>query len=113
MADVYQLGEHIRRGRADDAVELAKKLSKQRVQLEANEQDSIDDEQAISYVLKKLIISIFDSYLFCNRIRIKIDSNNTKTSGKFPEQTMSVYPSTTIAQLRAAVSLPIIQKFLF
>ena len=54
--DVYQLGEHIRRGRTDDAVDLATKLSKQRVRLEANLKDRIDEEKALSYVMKKLFV---------------------------------------------------------
>lgn len=48
--DVYQLGECIKRGRTDEAVDLAKKLSKQRVRLEAKLQDNPREEKSIRYV---------------------------------------------------------------
>jgi hypothetical protein len=35
VVDVYQLGQHISKGRVDEASDLAKKLSGQHVQLEA------------------------------------------------------------------------------
>ena len=58
MVDVYQLGQHITEGKTDQAVNLAKKLSQERVQLQANITDRAVKEESISYVLKKLIISI-------------------------------------------------------
>ena len=56
LGDLYQLGQHISQGRIDDAVALAKKLSKQRVRLEANLQDRPTEEKTIRYVKKRVII---------------------------------------------------------
>ncbi len=104
MDDVYQLGECIKRGRTDDAVDLAKKLSKQRVRLEAKLQDNPREEKSIRYVkncffFNKVIIN------FLNRIRVRIDTNGRTISNQQKEFKMNVYPSTTIAELRAAVSV--------
>jgi hypothetical protein len=47
LVDVYQLGQHIRQGNVDEAVDLAKKLAKQRVQLQANPSSQQREEKII------------------------------------------------------------------
>ncbi len=96
MADVYQLGQYIKRGRTDEAANLAKKLSNQRVQLEVKLGENQQEEIPISYVKTK--------------IKVKIDSNDRNIANQHKEQTVNVYPSTTIAELRAAVSIKKIKK---
>jgi hypothetical protein len=107
LADVYQLGQHIRQGHTDDAVTLAKKLSQKHVQLQGNLRKQQDEENSIQYVKKKKKLSfIFHKIIiFLNRIRVKIDSNDQRVTKKYGELTMDVYPSTTIRELRTAVSV--------
>jgi hypothetical protein len=42
---------------------------------------------------------------FLNRIRVRIDTNDRNINNQQKEFKMNVYPSTTIAELRAAVSV--------
>jgi hypothetical protein len=53
LADVYQLGQHIRQGNIDEAVDLARKLSETRVRLQANVRKQHNEEKPIQYVKKK------------------------------------------------------------
>ncbi len=59
LADVYQLGQHIRQGSVDDAANLAKKLSRTRVRLQANLGKHRNEERPIQYV-KKIFFFVFN-----------------------------------------------------
>jgi len=59
LADVYQLGQHIRQGNIDAAVDLAKKLSETRVRLQANLRKEHNEEKPIQYVKKKFFFLPF------------------------------------------------------
>ncbi len=59
LVDVYQLGQHIRQGNVDEAVDLAKKLAKQRVQLQANPSSQQREEKIIQYVKKENNLFVF------------------------------------------------------
>ncbi len=52
LVDVRQLGSHIRNGEVNKAVDLSKKLAKQRVQLQANSCAQQNEEKTIQYVKK-------------------------------------------------------------
>ena len=59
LVDVYQLGQHIRQGNVDEAVDVAKKLGKQRVQLQANPWRQQREEEPLQYVTKVNNIFVF------------------------------------------------------
>ena len=104
VADVYQLGQCISDGRADKAGEMAKKLAKQFVSLEPK--SGKNNEAPIQYVETIILLIFFmKSFYFSHRIRVKFDSNEKTISTKYKEQEMTVYPSTTIGELRSVVSL--------
>jgi antirestriction protein ArdC len=62
LADVYQLGQHIRQGDIDDAVNLARKLSKHRVQIQGNLGKQHNEERSIPYVKKKIFF-LFNKFI--------------------------------------------------
>ncbi|CAF1043360.1 unnamed protein product [Adineta ricciae] len=96
LADVYQLGEQIRAGHVNEAVELARKLAHAHVQLTASPWNKTN-ELAIP-------------------IKVRIDSSRWNYNNSNEELTMSVYPSTKIRELRAVFEsshkfLPVNQYF--
>ncbi|CAF0758151.1 unnamed protein product [Adineta ricciae] len=96
LADVYELGEQIRSGHVNEAVELARKLAQAHVQLKASPWNKTN-ELAIP-------------------IKVRIDGSRWNYNDSNEELTMSVYPSTKIRELRAVFEsshkfLPVNQYF--
>lgn len=52
LVDIYELGQHIRKGNIDQAVALSRKLAQYRVSLEATSVQQLDEEPVIQYVTK-------------------------------------------------------------
>ena len=103
LVDIQLLGECIKRGDEGEAGNIAAKLAEKQIQLQLAGHDRDRREQPFSYVKNSLChfldcIECLSSW----RIRIQVDSNVRVSNEQFQ---MDVYPSTTVSELRGAVSV--------
>ncbi len=104
LVDIHQLNEYIEQGDVDKATKLFKQLASQGIQFQAKISEKLPNDNMFPYVMNSSSLWFFISRLLIHSIRVRIDDKISRTSDREEQLVLNVYKSTTIRELRAAVS---------